>query len=70
MGLGNPLCHCVSPLKIESVCVRTRYLLGQNGDSFLVFGISQIDAVNREDGVSNMQTSTSVRGLTRMDLGN
>lgn len=56
--------HCAGAL-----CVCALYLLGQNGDGFLVFGVSQIDAVNSEDGISDVQTSTSVRGLTRMDLG-
>lgn len=47
---------------------RPCYLLGQDGHSFLVFGVSQIDAVNSEDGISNVETSTSICRLTRMDL--
>ena len=44
------------------------YLLRQNCDCFLVFGISQIDAVDGEDGIANVQASTSVCGLAGMDL--
>lgn len=46
------------------------YLLGQNSDSLLVFGISQIDAVDSKDGVSHVQTPASVCRLTWMDLRN
>lgn len=44
------------------------YLLGQNGDRLFVFGISQVDSVDGEDGVADVQTSTSLRGLTHMNL--
>ncbi|KAF3849462.1 hypothetical protein F7725_019181 [Dissostichus mawsoni] len=49
-------------------CVCLCYLLGQDGDGLLVFGVSQVDAVDGEDGVPHMQTPTSVCRLGGMDL--
>lgn len=57
-----------SVVKCPCVYASLRYLLRQNGDSLLVFGISQIDTVDGKYGVSDMQTSTSVCRLTWMDL--
>lgn len=46
------------------------YLLGQNGDRLFVFGISQVHSVDGKDGVTYVQTSTSLCGLTHMNLWN
>lgn len=46
------------------------YLLGQYGDSLLVFSIAKIDAVDSQNGVADVQPSAPVCRLARMDLGN
>lgn len=46
------------------------YLLGQYGDGLLVFSIAKVDTVDGQNGITDMQPSTPVCRLARMDLGN